>query len=252
MTIYTPTGMPINFSMDYAFTLLARLSPKYSAHRVLKIADGIDKAPESVAYLIGFITFPSYCSPIAIFILVLTLPSIIRLAGLNSKYVNEIVYLGVIFTSIGKLGLFTVSLFLLGWYSVGWHGLIAFLCARFIGSIISTNLESQERFRIHQLSGANYSEFDRCFIDAYRFCAKRVGVTLETELSNEELKSTIWQLMINDYAQKNPVLFEMKGKIIRPAYGENSAGDRTLHRSRRYCRMNAIDFPLKEKRNYSC
>ncbi len=210
MTIYSPTGMPINFSIDYAFTLLARLSPRYSPHRVLKIADGMDKAPESVAYLIGFITFAMHCSLPIIFILALIIPGLIRFAGVNSKYINEIVYLGVVFTSIGKLGFFTIGLFIFGWYSVGWQGLIVFAFSRFVGSILNIFLESQERFNFYKLSGIDYSEFDRCFIDAYRFCAKRVGVTLDISVSHEEIENSRWQFVINDYALKNPVLFKMK------------------------------------------
>ncbi|MCX5965479.1 MAG: hypothetical protein NT070_20825 [Cyanobacteria bacterium] len=210
MTIYSPTGIPINFPIDYAFTLLARLSPRYSPHRVLKIADGMDKGPESVSYLIGFITFSLHCSLPIIFTLSLIIPGVIRLAGINSKYINEVVYLGVLFTSIGKLGLLTIGLLVFGFHSVGWQGVTAFVFARLVGSILNIIVESQERLNIYKLSGIDYGEFDRCFVDAYRFCANRVGVTLDISVSDEELEKSIWQFVVSDYARKNPVLFEMK------------------------------------------
>ncbi|MGF1936106.1 MAG: hypothetical protein RM347_017250 [Nostoc sp. ChiQUE02] len=131
MTIYTPGVMPISFPMSYAFSLLARLYPKYRPHKVLKIAEGMDKAPEAIAYLLGFILFAVQISPIIIFINVLLFPAIMRGMHIRSKSIDYVVNLGVIFNSIGTFGIISIGLTVFGWYSVGWQGLVAFLCARF-------------------------------------------------------------------------------------------------------------------------
>ncbi|MEH1921615.1 hypothetical protein [Nostoc sp.] len=210
MTIYTPGGMPISFPMSYAFSLLARLYPKYRPHKVLKIAEGMDKAPEAIAYLLGFILFAVQISPIIIFINVLIFPAIMRVMHIRSKYIDYVVNLGVIFNSIGTFGIISIGLTVFGWYSVGWQGLVAFLCARFFGGFINSILEAQEKNRIRVLAKVNYNEFDRCFIDAYRFCANKIGVTIDLSVSQQELASNSWQIVYSDYSHQNPILFKMK------------------------------------------
>jgi hypothetical protein len=210
MTIYTPVGRVVNFPMDYAFTLLARLYPKFRPHKVLKIADGMDQAPIAVAYLMGLIAFASHASWEVIFISSLVLPSAIRLAEIKSKYIDLVVYIGVIFSYVGRLGIITIGLAAFGWYSVGWQGLTSFLCGRLISGLISTIAETKEKKRMRKLSGIHYSEYDRCFIDAYRFCANKIGITLDISVSDEELESSNWEFVASDYARKEPVLFEVK------------------------------------------
>lgn len=210
MTIYTPGGMPISFPMNYAFTLLARLYPKYRPHKVLKIAQGMDKAPEAVAYSLAFILFALRLSPAILFISVLVVPGILRWMHIRSKYIDLVVNLGVIFSTIGKFGIISIGLTVFGYYSLGWQGLAAFFGARLLGGVINTILEAQEKNRIRALAGVRYNEFDRCFIDAYRFCANKIGVTIEPSVSEQEIESDQWQVVYTDYSQQNPVLFEMK------------------------------------------
>lgn len=176
----------------------------------MKIAEGMDKAPEAFAYLLGFILFALQVTPMIIFITVLFLPSILRWMHIRSKYIDQVVNLGMIFNFIGKVGIISIGLTVLGWYSVGWQGLIAFLCARFLGVFINTILEAQEKNRIRVLARANYSEFDRCFIDAYRFCANKIGVTLDLSVSDQELESNRWQILYQEYYHQNLILFKIK------------------------------------------
>lgn len=210
MTIYTPGGMPISFPMRYAFTLLARLYPKYRPHKVLKIAEGMDAAPEAVAFLLAFVLFSLHLSPLIIFIIVVIVPAMGRYMQINSKYINILVSLGVLFSTIAKFGLASIGLAVFGWYSVSWQGLVAFLSARFLGGIINTLLEAQARNQRRLVSGVNYNEFDRCFIDAYRFCADKIGVTQDISASEEELESDRWYLIYIDYSQQNPTLFKVR------------------------------------------
>lgn len=210
MTIYTPGGMPISFPMNYAFTLLARLYPKYRPHKVLKIAQGMDKASEAVAYSLAFILFALRLSPAILFISVLVVPGILHWMHIRSKYIDLVVNLGVIFSTIGKFGIISIGLTVFGYYSLGWQGLAAFFGARLLGGVINTILEAQEKNRIRALAGVRYNEFDRCFIDAYRFCANKIGVTIEPSVSEQEIESDQWQIVYTDYSQQNPVLFEMK------------------------------------------
>lgn len=210
MTIYTPGGMPINFPMNYAFTLLARLYPKYRPHKILKIAQGMDKAPEAVAYSLAFILFALRLSPTILFTSVLVVPGILRWMHIRSKYIALVVNLGVIFSTVGKFGIISIGLAMFGYYSLGWQGLTAFFGARLLGGFINTIIEAQEKNRIRALAGVWYNEFDRCFIDAYRFCAHKIGVTIDPFVSEQEIESHQWQIIYMDYSQQNPVLFEMK------------------------------------------
>ncbi|OUL18759.1 hypothetical protein BV372_33975 [Nostoc sp. T09] len=210
MTIYTPGGMPINVPMNYAFTLLARLYPKYRPHKVLKIAEGMDKAPEAVAYLLAFILFALRFSSAIIFISIFVIPAILRYKQIRSKYIDLVVNLGVIFSTIGHFGIISIGLAVFGYYSVGWQGLVAFLGARVLGGVINTILEAQEKNRIRVVAGVWYNEFDRCFVDAYRFCANKIGVTLDPSASEGEIESNRWKIFYIDYSQQNPILFKVK------------------------------------------
>jgi hypothetical protein len=212
MAIYTPRGMPISFPMSYAFTLLARLYPRYSPHRVLKIAEGLDKAPKAVAYLLAFTLFALRLQPVIIFAVVLVLPSILSWMQIKSRYIDLVVRLGILFNTFGQFGIISIGLAAFGWNSVGWKGLCAFLGARFVGGLVNTIFETQEKKRVQALTGIYRKdlEFDRCFIDAYRFCAEKMGVTLDISVSEQEIESGQWYAIEVDYSEKKPVLFEVR------------------------------------------
>ncbi len=212
MTIYTPTGMPISFPMDYAFTLLARLYPQYKPYRVLKIAEGMDKAHESVAYLLAFLLFSLHQKPVIIFAVILVLQGFFSWMKTRSKYIDLVVGLGVFFTTFGKLGIISIGLIIFGWHSVGLQGLLAFLCARFFGGVISIIFETQAKKRFQALTGKfdKDLEFNRSFIDAYRFCAQKMGVTLNISVSEQEIKNSDWTKIEIDYYKECPAIFEMR------------------------------------------
>lgn len=202
--------MPISFPMKYAFTLLARLYPTYRPHKVLKIADGMDCASEAIAFILAALLFSFKLNFVLIFISTFCFSSVIKLLHVKSTYNDFIVYLGVMFSYIGKLGLLTILITVLGWFSVGWQGLLAFFIARFIGGFLNTFLEARERKRIRDTFGIDVNEFDRCFIDAYRFCANKIGLTLDYSVSEEELNSDRWQIIYLDYSTQDPLLFQAR------------------------------------------
>jgi hypothetical protein len=209
MTIYTPSGMPISFPMDYAFTLLARLYPKYRPSKVLKIAEGMDKAPGAVACLLSFVVFSLNLSPIVLFISASIIPGIIYWMQVRSKFIELVIYLGVIFRMIGNFGIITIGLTLFGYYSSGWQGVATFLVARFFGLVvISSFIDSQEIKRQAALGGFKYNQYDKYFIDAYRFCANKIGITSDPSISEREIENDQWRETYADYYQQNKVLFE--------------------------------------------
>jgi hypothetical protein len=110
MTIYTPSGMPIGYPMNYAFTLLARLYPTYSPTKILKIAQGMDKVPPLVSCTLALIMFLLHISPIIFFIIILIVPEIIYWMQLKGIYIGALIQIGVMFSILGKLGLFVISL----------------------------------------------------------------------------------------------------------------------------------------------
>jgi hypothetical protein len=209
MTIYTPFGMPISFPMDYAFTLLARLYPKYRPSKVLKIAEGMDKAPEAVACLLSFVVFSLNLSPIVLFISASVIPGIIYWMQVRSKFIELVVYLGIIFRMIGNFGIITIGLTLFGYYSSGWQGVAVFLSTRFLGLIVIYSfIDIQEIKRQVSLGGFKYNRYDMYFIDAYRFCANKIGVTLDLSVADQEIESDQWRAIYADYYQQNKILFE--------------------------------------------
>jgi len=222
MTIYTPSAMPIGFSMDYAFTLLARLYPKLSPSKVLRIVQGMDKVPVLVSRSLALVMFLLHLSPIIVFIISLIIPEIIYWMQLKGKYIGILVHLGVIFSIFGKLGLFTISLTVFGYYSSGLEGLAAFFGARLIGwLIIESFWESREterfasldrnRFTKLMLLGVKCGIYERCFIHAYIFCAKRIGVTTDISISDQEIEKSDWQLVLTDYFRENKEIFKEFG-----------------------------------------
>jgi hypothetical protein len=89
------------------------------------------------------------------------------------------------------------------------QGLLAFQGARFCGVLISTIFETQEKKRFQALTGKYDKdlEFNRSFIDAYRFCAQKMGVTLDISVLEQEIENQDWQKIALDYYKECPALF---------------------------------------------
>ncbi len=221
MTIYTPCGMPVGFPMNYAFSLLARLYPTYSPSKVLKIAQGMDKIPLFVSYSAALTMFLFRVSPISIFIVSLVVPTIIYWMQLRGIYFGTLIHIGIMFSIFGKLGLFTISLTVFGYYSSGLQGLAAFWGARLIGFVIGFFLESRETERIASLDRNKFTQlmflgfksgiYERYFVHAYQFCAKKIGVTNDISLTEKEIEQSNWQLVCADYFRENKELLEIYG-----------------------------------------
>lgn len=57
MAIYTPRGLKIRLSIQYCFTLLARLYPEVDPYTVLKTTEGLEFIPSFLAVLASLICF---------------------------------------------------------------------------------------------------------------------------------------------------------------------------------------------------
>jgi hypothetical protein len=222
MTIYTPCGMPIGYPRDYAFTLLARLYPTYSPTKILKIAQGMDKVPVFVSYSFALTMFLLHISPVSIFIGSLIVPEIIYWMQLKGRYIGALIQIGVMFSILGRLGLFTISLTVFGYYSSGLQGLAAFWGARLIGGfVIESFLESREIERIASLDRNRFTQliflgfkcgmYERYFIHAYQFCSNKIGVTTDISLTEKEIEKSNWQFVCADYFRENKSLFDVSG-----------------------------------------
>ncbi len=74
MPIYTPRGLKVRLSIDYAFALMARLHPGVNAFQVLKTTEGIESLPQSFAFLAALFCFVLKLTPSQIGVVVFAGP----------------------------------------------------------------------------------------------------------------------------------------------------------------------------------
>jgi len=205
MAIYTPRGLKIRLSVDYAFPLIARLYPKVDAFRVLKTTEGIESLPTMAAFLTGLYCFLSRVEPIntgiATFIAYLV-AAIINLRGFY--FIPGLVVLGTLYSYVSGFGILLTLLGIVGFFVAGWQSVVAFFVAKFLAWGVAQIVEFVDTKRMFKLSGFPFTASERHFFNAYRLHAFRIGVTTDIDISEEEAKEENWKEPFMDLASKWP------------------------------------------------
>lgn len=205
MPIYTPRGLKIRLSVEYAFGLIARLYPKVDAFRVLKTTEGIESLPTLFTFVVGLYCFFTHVQPtntaVAVFVAYLV-ASIMNLRGLY--IIPGIVSLGTLYSYVSGFGILLVVLLILGLITAGWQSVLAFLVGKAVGWGVNQILELWDTKRAFRLSGHPFTASEKFFFNSYRLHASRLGVTTNIELSENELVEDNWKPAFQDFLLKWP------------------------------------------------
>ena len=205
MSIYTPHGLKIRISINYAFALMARLYPKVDAFKVLKTTEGLTDILPMLAFVVGVISFYFRLDPYQIGLytfLVSVVGGIITTFGFF--VIPGLPKLGTLYSYISVLGILFVALVAYGFFSVGWQGVVAFLIGRILAGIINTGIGFLQSKQIYSKSGLVVTTSEINFYNAYRLHASATGKSTDISVSDDELKEENWIECYKDLATKWP------------------------------------------------
>jgi hypothetical protein len=205
MSIYTPRGLKIRLSTNYAFALIARLYPKVSAFKVLKTTEGIESLPTVISLLSGLyclltITEPTKAGIITFFAYLVT--ALINFRGFY--FIPGLVALGTFYSYIPGFGILHILFSIAGFYIIGWQFVVAFFIATFLGWCVVQIMEFIDTKRVFRLAGHPFTASERFFFNAYRLHASRIGVTTDIGVSEKETEEENWRDAYLDLADKWP------------------------------------------------
>jgi len=205
MAIYTPRGLKVRLSVDYAFALMARLYPRVDAFRVLKTVEGIESLPQSFAFLAGLVCFFLNLLPSQIGITVFVVTVLFSLMTRYGLYVTPgIVRVGTIYSYLAGFGILLVLLAVFGFYRVGWRGVLAYFIARLAAGIVNWLLAMQETRMYFRKVGEAFTVSERNFFNAYRLHANALGITTDIDVDDQERERDNWEPAFLDLATKYP------------------------------------------------
>jgi len=212
--IVTPRGITIYLPRDYGFALIARLYPKVDAFKVLEKTQGICRIHSAAGFIVGIVCFLLGLSPvmIAIWTFCITLAFfLMRLFGIFM--IPGMVVIPTIYSRFTGFGIITIILLLTGLLRVGIIGTLAFVIARLLVEGITILIENKSGEKlglkmgeepVSAKAGAMYFAPVKDFFYAYKLYASKFGITVDTNVSNEELLEDNWKHVWEDLQQKWP------------------------------------------------
>ncbi|MCH7828029.1 MAG: hypothetical protein IIC75_08685 [Bacteroidetes bacterium] len=210
----TPRGITIYLPRDYSFALIARLYPKVDAFKVLEKTQGIYRTHSAAGFIIGIVCFLLGLSPIMIAILTFCITLVfffMRLFGIF--IIPGMVVIPTFYSRFTGFGIITIILLLIGYLSVGLIGTLAFIVARLLAEGITMIAEKKSGEKlgikigvdpISAKAGAMYFAPVKDFINAYKLYALKYGITVDPNISDEELVKDNWIHVWEDLQNKWP------------------------------------------------
>jgi hypothetical protein len=209
LSIYSPRGLKIRYDIPMSFSLIARLAPKYSAKDVLRLTEDIDTLPFAFGFFTGIVCFLLQVELFTLFIAVLiarVLGGQIIIRGLHLPFVFSV---GKIFNLVFSwLVLPWVVPAIIGYFLLGWSGLVVYFCGQFAGFIAEYVFNYRNGKRILLESGFAFTATELSFILAYRTLAVKAGVTTSIECDDEELEENYWSSAFEAYSTDYPHIAE--------------------------------------------
>jgi hypothetical protein len=205
MAVFTPRGLKISLDVDYCFALLARLYPKISPFKVLKMAEGLESIPGFLAVLTGLICFILHVEPLKIGFWVGGITIIGYLITVTGFYIIPgLPSLSAVYSNFTGFGIFYILLSVIGFFLVGWKGVLAFFIGRVIAGALNTIYGHMRFLRVHNETGLYLSGSERNFINAYRIYASKIGASTNVEVSENELNEQNWKTAFDSYMTQCP------------------------------------------------
>lgn len=207
MAIYTPQGLKIRVSLDFAFALMARLYPRVGAFRVLKTAEGIEEIPSAVSSVVAVFCLLTTVTPM--YIAIWTIGSYLAVGLLRQFGVFVLPGLIALGTFKSHLTFFSVpwdflALMAYAYYAIGWVGVTAIALGKIGGRIVLFIVEMVTHRRAYRRTGVNLTSSEDAFFHAYLTHAEAVNAPMNLDVSSEELREEYWRDCYTDLAHHWP------------------------------------------------
>ncbi|MCC5848737.1 MAG: hypothetical protein JJU29_11650 [Verrucomicrobia bacterium] len=209
MAIYTPRGLKIRLSKDYAFALMARLYPRVDAFRVLQITEEVINMAAVMTYISGIVVFTMRLDPLMITVVVGGTNFAFKMAHLFGLFIPPITLilpLSRVYSWVSGYGVFLIGIPVFGFFTVGWKGVVAFIVGRIVASVFAGVINYKFTKIVFNKTGVFLTASERSFFHAYRLVADRVGVTRSLEVTDDEMDPDNWGEVFDDLMMKWPVV----------------------------------------------
>ncbi|MBN1511245.1 MAG: hypothetical protein JXB13_04465 [Phycisphaerae bacterium] len=209
MAIYTPRGLKIRLNVPYAFALMARLFPKVDAFHVLQLTEEVENLASAATAVVTAGVFVARLDPLTIGVATGTTWFAFKLSHLLGLFIppfKTFLPLSRIFSWFAGYGIFFVLLVVLGLFTVGWQGVLAFIVARLTALWLAGLLDFIYGRFVFKKTGVSVTASERSFFHAYRLSADKVGASRSLDVSEDEMEPENWQPTYADLMLKWPVV----------------------------------------------
>jgi hypothetical protein len=209
MAIYTPRGLKIRLGQAYAFALMARLSPRIDAFRVLQLTEEVENLASLATFIAAVVVFAARLDPAMVGIVVGVTCFGFRMSHLFGLFIPPfklLLPLSRVYSWFSGYGIFLVALLVFAFVMVGWQGVVAFVVARIAAGGLAGGIDLAYARFVFKKTSIAITASERSFFHAYRLSADQVGVTRSLEVSEEEMKPENWQDVYADLMIKWPVV----------------------------------------------
>lgn len=209
MALFTPRGLKIRLPIDYAFGLMNRLYPRVKAFDIFRTTEAFEVMPSIWTTIVGIILFITRQSIITIVIVTLVVQVYFHFTRISGLIPGKIcVSIPRALSIFHGYFIYTITVMLIGWFTVGWRGIIAFFAGKLIASIINLIISNINETRIHKEIGIAVTMSEINFLNAYRYHAKIEKGQLDFAVKKEELLKDNWSPCFDNLVKEWPIVVQ--------------------------------------------
>lgn len=117
----------------YAFALMARVFPKADAFRVLQLTEEVENLQAVAGFVASITAFSLHLPPLQVGIIVFVTVFTFRLVHFFGLLVPPFTFflpVSRVYSFVAGYGVLLVGVLAFGYFTTGWHGIIAFIVVR--------------------------------------------------------------------------------------------------------------------------
>jgi hypothetical protein len=118
--------------------------------------------------------------------------------------VPGIVSIGTIYSYLAGFGVLLLAVLVIGFTFSGWESVLAYFVGLYGAGLVGYAVEWWEMKRVFRLGGVAITSSERNFVNAYRLHASRIGVTIDVDVSEAEMKEGEWRNTLHAFAAAYP------------------------------------------------
>lgn len=201
----------MRLTKPYAFALMARVFPKADAFRVLQLTEEVENLPALAGFVASITAFSLRLPPIQVGIVVFVTVFAFRLVHFFGLLIPPFTFflpVSRVYSFVAGYGVLLVGLLVFGYFTTGWHGVLAFIAARIACGLLTWPIEILWMRHAHRQVGFPITGSERSFFHAFRLLATRFGESTDLHVSESELAPSHWEHVLEDLALKWPVVVE--------------------------------------------